>query len=258
MTFLHVLAAEWLKRKRSLASLMIVAGAFFTPAIVTFVRLLQHDRLAAIHASDKFWIAHWKSSWESMAIFFLPIGAILITSLVTQIEYRNNAWKQLHTLPVSLATIYFAKLLVILALMLQFLALFNAGIWLSAVIPAVVTDVRYPGTPLPWRTFLAADALYFVDMLPIVAAQYAISLRFRNFLVPLGAGFLAWVAALAALPWKFNYLVPYTYGILQYLKDGTRSKAILPTVNIHVYALAYFAAFTIAGFVLFATKRQKG
>ena len=36
--------------------------------------------------------------------------------------------------------------------------------------------------------FLKEDALYFIDCLPIVALQYLISLRFKNFLVPVGAG----------------------------------------------------------------------
>ena len=63
------------------------------------------------------------------------------------------------------------------------------------------------------------DLLYLVDCLPIVAAQYLISLRYKNFLVPVGIGFLSWVGALAALPWKHAYGIPYTYCILNYLKD---------------------------------------
>ena len=73
--------------------------------------------------------------------------------------------------------------------------------------------------------------LYFIDCLPIVAAQFLISLRFKNFLVPVGVGFLAWVGALASLPWKFGYLIPYTYCMLNYVKDHPGGKAVIPSVD---------------------------
>jgi hypothetical protein len=118
-----------------------------------------------------------------MAVFFLPLGAILSTSLIAQIEYKNNTWKQLHTLPLSYTTIFFAKLTVIIVLMLQFFALFNLGIYLSAVVPyLLVGGTPYPAQPLPYALFLNENLLFFVDTLPIVALQYLISLRFKNFL----------------------------------------------------------------------------
>ena len=40
---------------------------------------------------------------------FLPLGAILSTSLITQIEYKNNTWKQLHTLPLTYTDDLFFK-----------------------------------------------------------------------------------------------------------------------------------------------------
>ena len=256
--FVRAFQGEWIKQRRSLASWMIVAGSLFTPAVVTVARLLNPGALGKTYASDAFWTSHWKSSWESMAIFFLPMGAILAASLVAQIEFRNNAWKQVHALPLGIATIFFSKLAVVLVLMVEFFALFNAGIYLSGVVPGLLLGVNVASAPLPYARFLRADLLYFVDCLPIVGAQYMISLRAANFLVPVGAGFLAWVAALAALPWKLGYVVPYSYTILHYLSGDARGKAAVPPVNIHWLALAYFVAFTLLGFVLFATRQQKG
>jgi len=212
-----------------------------------------------IYSADGFWTLLWRNSWESMAIFFLPMAAILATSLITQIEFRNNAWKQVHALPIGRATIFFSKLAVVLLMMGQFLLLFNAAIYLSALMPyLLVGGVPYPRNPIPYLHFLREDLLYFVDILPIVAAQYLISLRFRNFLVPVGAGFVAWVAALATLRWKFGVLVPYTYCMFNYLKNEPVTKAVMPTVNFHWFAAGYFVVFTVLGFVLFVTKREKG
>jgi hypothetical protein len=257
-TFIDVLHAEWLKTRRSFASWLIVVGALFTPAIVVGVRLLHRPQLPSLYAQPDFWARLWRDSWESMAIFFLPMAAMLATSLITQIEYRNNAWKQVHALPLSPTTLYGAKLLVLLAMMLQFLLLFDIGIGLSALIPYWLTsDVPYPGLP-PLQPFLGQSLLYFVDCLPIVAAQYLLSLRFKNFLLPIGFGFLAWVAALAATSSQYGYVIPYAYSMLDYLKDAATRRPALPALDFHWHAVAYFVALTLIGHWLFVHQRHKG
>jgi hypothetical protein len=257
--FVHAFQAEWLKKKRSLASWLVVVGGVFTPVVVILARLIYRERLPQLYAADGFWTLLWKNSWESMSIFFLPMAAILATSLITQIEFKNNGWKQVHALPIGLATIFFSKLAVVLLMLAQFLLVFNAAIYMSAVVPyLLVSGVPYPKNPIPFLHFLREDLLYFVDILPMVAAQYLISLRFKNFLVPVGVGFVAWVLALGVLRWKFGYLVPYTYCMFNFLKNEPVTKAVMPTVNFHWFAAGYFVVFTVLGFVLFATKGEKG
>ena len=259
LAFVHSFQSEWLKKRRSLASWLVVVGGLFTPVIVIAARLVRHDKLPAIYAAAGFWNSLWKSSWESMAIFFLPMGAILATSLMTQIEFKNNAWKQVHALPLSLATVYFSKLAVILVMMAQFLVIFDLGIYLSAIVPYwLIGGVPYPGAPIPYPYFLSESAWFFCDCLPIVALQYLISLRFKNFLVPIGTGFVLWVGALSALPWKFGFLVPYSYCMIHYLEGQPAAKVAVPAVNIHAMAIGYFLVFTLVGYGLFATKTEKG
>ena len=257
--FFNSFQSEWLKTKRSLAFWMVVVGGFFTPAVIIVARLVRYSRLPEIYSDDNFWTLLWKNSWETMAIFFLPLGAILSTSLIAQIEYKNNTWKQLHALPLSYTTIFFSKLAVILVLMLQFFVLFNLGIYFSAVVPyLLVSGTPYPQQAMPYRFFLNENILYFVDTLPIVALQYLLSLRYKNFLVPVGLGFLFWVGALASLSWQFGYVIPYTYPMFNYLKDVERSRAVTPEVNIHLLALGYFAVITTVSYVIYLTRREKG
>src|SRR5450432_935551 len=133
ISFINSFRSEWLKKKRSLATWIVIIGGFFTPIIIIIARLVQHNKLIPIYTDANFWKLLWKNSWESMAIFLLPLGVILSTSLITQIEYKNNTWKQLHTLPLKLTTIFFAKLAVIIIMVLQFFILFNIGIYFSAL-----------------------------------------------------------------------------------------------------------------------------
>ena len=256
-SFGYSFQSEWIKKRRSLASWIVLVGGFFTSIIIIVARLIQPKGLETLYLSEQFWQTHWKSSWESMAIFLLPLGVILATSLITQLEFKNNTWKQLHTLPLNFTTIFFSKLAVIVVMLLQFFLLFNIGIFLSAIVPCLlIPKIPFPQAPIPYLEFLRENALYLICCLPILAIQYLISLRFKNFLVPVGTGFIFWVGALSALSWKFGYLIPYTYTMYHYLKEGT--KVANPAANIYYIATLYFVIITAVNYVLFITKKEKG
>ena len=258
-TFIHAFHSEWLKRKRSFASSLVLAGSLFTPVIVAIVRLIHRQNLPALYAADAFWPNMWRACWESMAIFFLPLGAILATSLIAQIEFKSNAWKQVHALPLSTAVIFLAKLAVILVMLIQFLALFTAGIYVSGMIPALLL----PAVPHPRGSFTALpllreNALYFVDCLPIIAAQYLMSLRSNNFLVPIGIGFMAWVGALAAVSSKVAIWWPYGYTMIHYLKDKPKGAHFAAYTQSHWLAAGFFVLLTLVSYTLFVRKSEKG
>lgn len=259
MNFVNSFRAEWLKRKRSLASWLVLVGAFFTPSIILASRIKNRAALPKLYAAEDFWRRLWNQSWESMEVFLLPIGIILATGLVAQIEYRNNTWKQLHATPQAFTTIYLAKLLVVLLMLAEVFALFNAGVYLSAVIPSLIFGaVPYPAAPIPFADFWAGNVNFFVDCLPIVALQYLLSLQFRNFLVPVGAGFAIWFLGVGMLSWEYSYLLPYNHGAINFLTaTGHFANRDLPASVEHL-ALVYAAAFSFAGWALYVTKKEKG
>jgi hypothetical protein len=251
--------SEWLKQRRSAGLWLVVGAGFFIPALIIAVRLLRPAGLPAVYASADFWERLWTQSWESMSIFILPLVAMLCASLVTQLEYRNNTWKQVHASPQPFAAIYLSKLLMILVLVGGLLMCFNAGMFLAAIIPAlVIPNVDWPAAPIPVAAFLKRNANYFVDALPIVALQYLLALRIRNFMVPLGIGMAIWILALGALVWDYNYLVPYSYAAIDYtwtVKSKVRHALPAPAF---VFALGYFVVFTVAGYWIYATRSDKG
>jgi hypothetical protein len=259
ISFIHAFHSEWLKRKRSFASSLVIGGSLFTPAIVAVVRLIHYRTLPGIYAADAFWPAMWRSCWESMAIFLLPLGAIMATSLITQIEFKGNAWKQIHTLPVSTAVIFLSKLAVILVLLIESLLLFNAAIYVSAMIPSVLV----PGVPHPKGSFLSLpllreNALYFAYCLPIVAAQYLMALRSNNVLVPIGIGFMAWVGAIASVSSKFAVWWPYSYTIIQYLRDKPKGAQFAAHYELPWLAVIGFVVLTVVSYAMFVTKDERG
>ncbi len=256
INFIHCFQSEWLKKKRSLASVLVVVGAFFIPAIILVAKLVRHETLYSASMSNRFWETLWNDALESMAIFLLPLGIALATSLITQIEFKNNTWKQLHTTPQSLTTIFFAKLSVILVMMVQFFILFNIGIYLAGIIPTLFfSGVPYPEEPIPFLFFFKENVKYFIDCLPILALQYMISLQFKNFLVPVGGGIAIWILSIAVLGWKHGHWIPYSYCGLNYLRGIGKYNS---ETQIHLFAIGYFIVFTVISYILYLTKKEKG
>ena len=258
MTFIHSFQSEWLKTRRSLAAWLVIIGSFFIPAIMFAVRLVYHEKLQGDSIAPAFWETLFGNCWQTMAFLLLPMGVILSTSLIAQLEYRNNTWKQLHTTPQYFSTIFLAKFAVIATMMLQFLVLFNIGILLTGFVPHLLFGVALPQQPVPWGYFLTQNAYFFVDCLPIIALQYLISLQFKNFLVPLGVGFGILLASLISLEWKYCYWMPYTHCSLNFYAIRHIKGAIDPSVNYHAWALGYFVLFMLISFILYITQKQKG
>ncbi|MGL6268863.1 MAG: ABC transporter permease, partial [Chitinophagaceae bacterium] len=181
---------------------------------------------------------------------------ILSASLITQIEFKNNTWKQWHTTPQNYSILFIAKLTVIIVMMIQFFVLFNLGIYLSAVVPGlVIKGVPYPIEPIPFSLFIKQNLHFFIFCLPIIGLQYLISLQFRNFMVPVGGGILIWIASVGSLTWKYAYIIPYTHGSLFFLKIEGRNKQ---DTNLIGWALCYFCLFTLLSYFFYVTKKEKG
>lgn len=247
--FVDSFASEWLKKKRTASSFLIVVGSLLIPAIIIIARSDSADGLAAANRGPHVWELLFNRNWQIMASFLLPMGIVLVTSLITQLEFRNNTWKQLCTTPQSDTLIFFAKLAVILVMLLEFFVLFNFGIWLSGVVPSFFfRAVPGPMESLPLGRLLAADSRFLLDCLPIVALQYLLSLRFRNFLIPLGVGLGLYVASMVAVHWRYGYTIPYTYCAYDlYAKPGT-----------HYWAAGYAAGFMVLAYIIYITRNEKG
>lgn len=252
MTFINSFLSEWLKRRRSSAVWLTLFGGLFVPIIMLISRLIRHKSTILANASEGVWEKTHNEIWQYMAYFLLPMGITLAASLIAQIEYRNNTWKQTLTTPQSLSTIFWAKYLVVLLMLLQFFILLNVGIILTVLVPALVYgDVPFPKETYPFFAFLKGNAKFFVSILPILALQYLLSLHIRNFIIPIVIGFGLTIAALIGINWEHGHWIPYTYAPYQFLGDKVNEK-----FNLHYWAIAYFSIFTFINFLLFSLPKS--
>ncbi|MBL7851089.1 MAG: ABC transporter permease [Cyclobacteriaceae bacterium] len=249
--FVHSIQTEWIKRKRTLASWLVIIGAFFTPVIVTLVQLARPEKLPERYQAAEFWENHFRNAWQSMVSLLLPMGIILAVGLMAQMENRNSTWKQLHTTPQPLAFIYLSKFTVLLFMEVQLFLLFTVGIVLSAVVPAFVLEaVDFPAQPIPLAFFARESAYYFFFSLPIVAFQYLLALQFRNFLIPLGAGMLMMVTTIVLFSWERIYVFPYSYGMIHLMGR-------FPEQPLVAWSMGWFTLFFVAGYLLYYYRKDR-
>src|SRR6478735_9664515 len=107
VSFIHSFQSEWLKKKRSAASWLVITGSFFIPLMVLVAMLTDPEMTYLVTKSGTYWESLFRHNFAPMCMFLLPMGVILATSLVTQLEFKNNTWKQLHTTPQPLTTVFF-------------------------------------------------------------------------------------------------------------------------------------------------------
>jgi hypothetical protein len=255
-SFIHSFQSEWLKKKHTASSWLILICALFMPLIVLATRLASFERSYHENSLNGFWYLISYRNWAATGMFLLPLVLILSTSLITNIEYKNNTWKQLHTTPQRFSVIYFAKLFVLMVMLLELFLVFNIGVYLSGVIPSLIfKGLPFPAQSFPFYFILKDSLKFFIDCLPILALQYLLGLQFKNFLVPIGVGFSLLVISLLALAWKYGYVIPYIYVPLNFREN---QNFVDGTVNRHYCAIAYIVVLTTLGYILYITKKQKG
>ncbi|MFH0896062.1 MAG: ABC transporter permease [Bacteroidota bacterium] len=254
MIFINSLHSEWLKTKRSFAFWLTIIGGFFIPLIYFISFLYNGSSINSSPAGMNGWSMHFMQCWQNMTAFLLPMGVIMASSLITQMEFRNNTWKQLHTTPQSFTTIFFAKLSVIMLLTLQFFIFFNIGILLSGILPCIFFDGNLSNDSIPVFDFLKSNIKFFIGCMPIIALQYLISLRFKNFLIPILIGLFSLIGSLIALQWDYIFLSPFSFCILNVM-PGREFPVML---NVQWMALISFSVITLINFYLYINRKEKG
>ncbi len=255
-SFIHNFQSEWLRKKKSLAAWLVITGGVFIPLISTIAAFVYPDETIGKYDSKLFWELLYNSNMQLMAFFLMPMGAILTTSLITQLEHKNNTWKLLHTLPISYINLFFTKLVLVLIMLIQFFIILNICIWISGTLPCLmIPSLQYPTVQFPWNYYLSNSIEYFIGLLPVIALQYVLGIMFKNFLVPFGVGMSLFVSGLFALKWKYAYTLPYNFTPLHHFQHtGSVIKTPLPLYSI---ALIWFGCITLIGFLLYFNKKDK-
>lgn len=258
IAYFPVLQAEWLKRRRTAANWLVILGALFIPAINFLGAYLDAPAFAEQVASERFWQIQFMNAWKPMAIFLLPLGVILAASLVTQIEFRNNGWKQVHASPVPFAKVYLAKFAVLMGMVLQFFLLFNLGFIVAGIFPVLFSaKLSLVQDSFPMVAYLEGNLKFLLAVMPVITLQFVLGLRLRNMMIPLGIGIVLFVSTLFAVSLKYNYLFPYDYCTLQYFLYAD-PKFPQPPIPLSALGAMVSALILVAGYFVLRLQKEKG
>ncbi len=234
---------------------LTLAGAAFIPILFFLIYVLKPDHFVKELSADP-WQFHLYQSWQSASVFLLPMYVILTTSLIVQIEYRNNTWKQVYSSPRSYADIYFSKFVVIQAMVLSCFLLFNIFLIISGFAAALVNaQYHFIQKPIPFHNLFLLSAKLYLSSLAITSIQYWLSLRLKNYIAPLGIGLALLITGIIILRWDKVYYYPYAYTALSFFR-GANPLASNELSKNEWFSLAWFGIVLLLGFIDIITKKE--
>jgi lantibiotic transport system permease protein len=250
MNLLISLRSELLKTKRTASFYFTLIGA----AVIPFTFLLN-VLLDGIEETRKDPLnAIFKLGAEMNGLVIFPIFVVLVCTLMPQIEYRNNTWKQVLTSPQTKANVFLAKFLNIHFLILLFLTA-NLLFMLVAIVAAHFIDPTLDllSQPLNKYRVLTNMGNAYLTTLGICAIQFWLGLRFRNFIVPIAVGLALWLTGtLMALEYHSSFAdyFPYSFHIFSIDPE------FKPRLDQVAWSSAGYAAlFLVLGFADFRRRR---
>ncbi|MEM6723039.1 MAG: ABC transporter permease [Bacteroidota bacterium] len=239
---------ELYKLKRSPVLWLSILGSLLLPVVFT---------CRFLYIGDYIDLWEGQNSWHQLVIrntraftgFLLPVGAILVCSLLAQIEFKNDNWKRVHTTPQSFSIIFLAKFSTLLLLTVVVYLSFMVGVLINGIIPNLVGAGTFPGDPLSLSFFWQEVLQSFISVLPIIGLQFLLSMRFKNFFISIGLGLTLFVCTMPLSRIDASFLSPYSY-VLYYFDQKQRPYQEL-------MAVLYFGLLFGLSYTIYIAKRDK-
>ncbi|CEH29163.1 MrsE [Aneurinibacillus migulanus] len=201
----QLISVELLKIRRSRFWIMMLLGPII--AVVLSLSNFFNNFDVFMDPGDNGWIEAWTQVAIFMGPFILPILSGIYASLVCRYEYISGGWKQLLALPVSRSNVYISKFIVLLVL----LAVTQCIVFILFIILGLLSGVPHE---IPWFSLIVFSLRGLLATLPLAAIQLVISIRSRNFGVPLAFNIALTLPAILAANTSLGQFYPWTQPML--------------------------------------------
>ncbi|WP_223558563.1 ABC transporter permease [Chryseobacterium lathyri] len=193
-----------------------IFGVFLIPAfvILAITFYIAYDVISSGVAESN--ANPWKYALGRYVFMFFyllyPVLVCLFVHACCDVEYRNNNYKILFTIPVSKSKIFFSKALfilvtVLLSILLSYIVFLGSGYLLSAIFPDLGYQ-NYDYREVIFYVFLK----FYITLSAIAMVQLALSLVFRNFIYPIGFGMFMLLFTAMVKDKEFSDFLVYTGG----------------------------------------------
>jgi len=253
-SFAGLVQSEFLKTRKTFAFWLAVLGGILIPTLV-FLVVKSNPNMVTNPMSPAPWQMFLKFNWQSVAAFLLPLYIVLLTALVVQTDYKANALKKMLTLPISRTSYYLAKFSIVLFYVALTHIIFFASILIfGLLLGVIVPETQFLDKPMPLSDMFTQITKSFIAAFGMVSIQFLISIRFKNFIKPIGIGFAATVAgSIMLLGWEYADFWPWI--LPAKVSPGIMQGAAKEVFTKHeLISLGYFVLFTIFGIFYFSRR----
>ena len=256
--FIKCLIAEFKKSRRTFYLWLTIISSLLIPGILFLAYVIKPEFFVPFPDTNP-WTVLISSAISSISSFLFPFYIIIFISLITQIEHKNNMWKKIFVLPVRKEIYYYSKLSFIVSVIFISLIIFCLGLFLVGLVSGIFhSELGFLNTTPEFGVILESMLHLFVSVLGIIAIQFLISIRFRNFIIPIGIGlFLSITGSILVAVWENAKYFPYSFpqllqmnsfGMVQMNHYGIFSTA-------EIVSVLYFILVSILGLFVFMKQR---
>ncbi|RNB77482.1 ABC transporter permease [Brevibacillus panacihumi] len=190
------ISAEWIKLRRSYLWIVMMS----LPLVSVCIGCANFAMNQGVLKNE------WYSLWSQVSLFygefFFPILIAICSAYLCRLEHANRNWNMIMTAPVSVGSLFIAKVAVISVLLLLvqgfFFILYVAGgmlIGLQADLPPELPGWLFRG----WIAAVAIGVL-----------QLALSVRIRSFAAPVGIGLCMTFLGLGMYVMNLGLIFPHS------------------------------------------------
>ena len=253
MNILIPFRAELLKSKRTSLWYLLLTLSLFIP----FLGYVDYFHMANNSTPQgNPWGPYLAERFQLLNIVILPLFTILVCTLLAQIEYRNNTWKQVLASPQKKYAIFFSKYAMVILMIILFLVLHNSLLFaVTALVDSRAANVWFKPHSPDWQMLFKYNLRTFICIQGISALQFWLGIRSRNFIPPIVIGFCLWLFA-ATLMLELRVvradLHPYTYPMYAIFQEFEWKIPML-----FAGSTVYAATFLALGFLDFSRRSHK-
>lgn len=240
MTFLTSLRSEFLKIRRTSIIYLVIIAALVIPLVLSF----DHDFDPKDPTNG--WDNYYREGFMIFVFVFLPLFFVLASTLLIQIEVRNNTWKQVLTSPQSYFNILLAKFSVVQVFGFLFMVTFNLYMLIGAALTDGIFNLSYLSYLERWPELLKINMMAYGATLGVSALCFWLALRSKNFITPIAVGFLLWLfgpTIAFEFKWahadKYVFALPFTVVSPRFEADRVLHQLLSVGYGVLFFGLAY-------------------
>lgn len=220
--FYYSFQAELLKIRRTPILYIALVGGVFICGLVFLLYLINAEEL--VQPDRDPWLTYFDLGYALTCMALLVPYVIIVTSSLAYFEHSASAWKYLYSLPIAKGHVFFSKLALALLLILSTYIIYFLTVWSTAyIVDFIHPEYGFRDSTPKLGDWLSRLVHSFLSILAVLGLQYWISIRWQNFIVPVGIGLLGFILALlCVLTSRFDYAlwIPHAYPGLMALEVG--------------------------------------